>query len=62
MEIAELFQKLCKGGSVHSVDLGESFQTHILLQIFVSMQPITSKKKKKKEKKEKENERVTRTV
>ena len=35
-EIAEL----CKG--VHSVDLGESFPTHIYLQNFVSMQPRTS--------------------
>ena len=30
----------CKG--VHCVDLGESFQTHIYLQNFVSMQPRTS--------------------
>ena len=32
--------KLCKG--VHSVDLGESFQTHIYLQNLASMQPRTS--------------------
>ena len=30
----------CKGG--HCVDLGESFQTHIYLQNFVSIQPRTS--------------------
>ena len=30
----------CKG--VHCVDLGESFQTHIFLQNFVSIQPRTS--------------------
>ena len=30
----------CKG--VHCVDLGESFQTHIYLQILVSIQPRTS--------------------
>ena len=30
----------CKGE--HSVVLGESFPTHISVQIFVSMQPITS--------------------
>ena len=30
----------CKG--VHCVDLGESFQTHIYLQNFVSIQPRTS--------------------
>ena len=30
----------CKG--VHCVDLGESFQTHIYLQNFVSIQPKTS--------------------
>ena len=36
IEIAEL----CKG--VHCVDLGESFQTHIYLQNFVSIQPRTS--------------------
>ena len=30
----------CKG--VHYVDLGESFQTHIYLQNFVSIQPRTS--------------------
>ena len=35
-EIAEL----CKG--VHFVDLGESFQAHIFLQNFVSIQPRTS--------------------
>ena len=35
-EIAEL----CKG--VHCVDLGESSQTHIFLQNFVSIQPRTS--------------------
>ena len=35
-EIAEL----CK--EVHCVDLGESFQTHIFLQNFVSIQPRTS--------------------
>ena len=35
-EIADL----CKG--VHCVDLGESFQTHIYLQNFVSIQPGTS--------------------
>ena len=34
------FQKLCKG--VHCVDLGESFQTHILLQNVASIQPRTS--------------------
>ena len=32
--------ELCKG--VHCVDLGESFQTHIYLQKFVSIQPRTS--------------------
>ena len=32
--------ELCKG--VHCVDLGESFQTHIYLQILVSTQPRTS--------------------
>ena len=32
--------ELCKG--VHCVDLGESFQTHIHLQNFVSIQPRTS--------------------
>ena len=32
--------ELCKG--VHCVDLGESFQTHIYLQNFVSIQPRTS--------------------
>ena len=32
--------KQCKG--VHCVDLGESFQTHIFLQILASIQPITS--------------------
>ena len=31
---------LCKG--VHCVDLGESFQTHIFLQILASIQPRTS--------------------
>ena len=31
----------CKG--VHCVDLGESFQTHIYLQNFVSIQPRTSR-------------------
>ena len=36
IEIAEL----CKG--VHCVDLGESFQTHIYLQNFASIQPRTS--------------------
>ena len=36
IEIAEL----CKG--VHCVDLGESFQTHIFLQNFVSIQPRTN--------------------
>ena len=35
-EIAEL----CKG--VHCVDLGESFQTHIYLQNFISIQPRMS--------------------
>ena len=30
----------CKG--VHCVDLGESFQTHIYLQILASIQPRTS--------------------
>ena len=35
-EIAEM----CKG--VHSVDLGESFQTHIYLQNLASIQPRTS--------------------
>ena len=32
--------ELCKG--VHSVDLGESFQTHIYLQNLASIQPRTS--------------------
>ena len=32
--------ELCKG--VHCVDLGESFQTHIYLQNFASIQPRTS--------------------
>ena len=36
IEIAEL----CTG--VHCVDLGESFQTHIFLQDFASIQPRTS--------------------
>ena len=36
LEIAEL----CRG--VHCVDLGESFQTHIYLHNFVSIQPRTS--------------------
>ena len=36
IELAEL----CKG--VHCVDLGESFQTHIFLQNFASIQPRTS--------------------
>ena len=31
---------MCKG--VHCVDLGESFQTHIYLQILASIQPRTS--------------------
>ena len=35
-EIAELRK------GVHYVDLGESFQTHIFLQNFVSIQPRTS--------------------
>ena len=39
VEIAELC-KLCKG--VHCIDLGESFQTHILLQNLASIQPRTS--------------------
>ena len=34
------FVERCKG--VHCVDPGESFQTHILLQIWVSIQPRTS--------------------
>ena len=37
---ALLFLELCK--RVHCVDLGESFQTHIYLQNFVSIQPRTS--------------------
>ena len=36
IEIAEL----CEG--VHCVDLGESFQTHIYLQMLASIQPRTS--------------------
>ena len=32
--------KLCNG--VHCVDLGESFQTHVYLQNFASIQPRTS--------------------
>ena len=32
--------ELCKG--VHCVDLGESFQTHIFLQTYASIQPRTS--------------------
>ena len=32
--------ELCKG--VHCVELDESFQTHIYLQTFVSIQPRTS--------------------
>ena len=39
-EIAELFQKLCKG--VQCVDLGESFPTSIYLQYLASIQPRTS--------------------
>ena len=44
-EKAKIWQKneiteLCKG--VHCVDLGESFQTHILLQNLASIQPRTS--------------------
>ena len=38
IEIRE--RKRCKG--VHCLDLGESFQTHINLQNFVSIQPRTS--------------------
>ena len=35
-----LKKSLCKG--VHCVDLGESFQTHVYLQYFVSIQPRMS--------------------
>ena len=35
--------ELCKG--VHCVDLGESFQTHIYLEILASIQPRTSPQK-----------------
>ena len=35
-----MIAELCKG--VHCVDLGESFQTHIFLQKFASIQPRTS--------------------
>ena len=38
--LSEEIAELCKG--VYCVDLGESFQTHIFLQIFASIQPRTS--------------------
>ena len=47
----EIYEVRDRYEGVLCVDLGESFQTHILLQNFVSMEQITS-----------DNERVTRTV